>query len=374
MRLARYRGFVLLAALVLQPIVVIAQRHARAVRRSGLCLQRTRPARAVLVAAGLLVAGAHPAWAQASQVPAAPATQVPSTPPLQLSSSASVASAAIGQEFQYTMVVTGDRATPQAVELRAAIDAQLEVLGAAGGQCSAGATVICGLRLQPQQLATITIAVRVRASARRGTVIGFQALAQDDAQNTAASERIQVMIAPDSPTRAQPAQRRHAPTAAPAPTTPAAPAESMPPAAALVPSPAQAVVPLAAVAPDEGIAFFIGTATPGTSPAPAVAATMPASQAQPTPAAAGPTPRSLARDTARSVPLLPDTALAPPAIGLMVGLAGLALILRGVRRVRRAARLIEPQIAALQRMRELLRRRGENHGRHTGQAYSDEQH
>ncbi|MBK9942886.1 MAG: hypothetical protein IPP13_14870 [Kouleothrix sp.] len=145
--------------------------------------------------------------AQASQVPAAPATQVPSTPPLQLSSSASVASAAIGQEFQYTMVVTGDRATPQAVELRAAIDAQLEVLGAAGGQCSAGATVICGLRLQPQQLATITIAVRVRASARRGTVIGFQALAQDDAQNTAASERIQVMIAPDSPTRAQPAQR-----------------------------------------------------------------------------------------------------------------------------------------------------------------------
>ena len=31
MRLARYRGFVLLAALVLQPIVVIAQRHARAV-------------------------------------------------------------------------------------------------------------------------------------------------------------------------------------------------------------------------------------------------------------------------------------------------------------------------------------------------------
>lgn len=101
---------------------------------------------------------------------------------------------------------------------------------------------------------------------------------------------------------------------------------------------------------------------------------MPASQAQPTPAAAGPTPRSLARDTARSVPLLPNTALAPPAIGLMIGLAGLALILRGVRRVRRAARLIEPQIAALRRMRELLRRRGENHGRHTGQAYSDEQH
>jgi hypothetical protein len=52
--------------------------------------------------------------------------------------------------------------------------------------------------------------------------------------------------------------------------------------------------------------------------------------------------------------LLPNTAGVPPSIALVGGLCGMALVIHGVRRVRRAAGLFGQQAAALGRLAALL--------------------
>lgn len=352
-------------------------------------------------------------------------------PPLSLQSSASVASAGAGQQFNFTATVAGSSAEPRSVELRATIDGQLELLSASasGGSCSGGATLVCKFTVRSGQPATIVAAVRVRPNAAPDSRLIYQVLAQDDQSNTAASDQVVVTVAGALPTPANPPPNsapnpasgqaapasdedlpgrptvpasqptrtaRPAATAAPAggtssdgqassqPTS-AAPAAQpvvpigLPPVAQAQPAASIAVgsPPAAGVAPaaqsamasdDSWLASVPAVPAPASDPPalaqvsdPAASALWsPAESAPPQPAQIAPAPQEAPaalepkQAQQRPVVLLPNTAATLPAAGFVVGLLGLALVVHGLRRVRRAAAQLDRQGAALGRLAALL--------------------
>src|SRR5215213_10379280 len=133
-------------------------------------------------------------------------------PPLTLRSSASAASAIAGEQLSLTTTIATNSMEPRAVELRASIDGLLELLSTSGGSCSGGSALSCKLSVQRGQPVTIVATVRVQPSATSGSQLVYQALAQDDLSNTAASNQVIVMIAPLPP------RPTSSPNAAPSPT------------------------------------------------------------------------------------------------------------------------------------------------------------
>jgi len=329
-------------------------------------------------------------------------------PPLTLQSSASVSSAGAGEQFNFTATVVGSSVEPRAVELRTNIDGQLELLSASasGGSCSGGSTLVCKLNVRRGQPATVVAAVRVRPNAAPGGRLVYQALAQDDLSNTAASDQVVVTIAAppvppapsptSTPDRIIPAPRPEpvegdgaaaparptiqasqpmssAPTAAPAgaANVPRNPASIPVVAPIALPSPVASVavtIPpaggAAPAAPAEGAAgadSWLVTSPAASMPAQevdSVASSLSAPDAyEPPPALAppadppAPEPSPVAL---RQIVQLPNTAAMPPAIGFVAGLLGLALLIHGLRRVRRAAAQLDRQSAALARLAALL--------------------
>src|SRR4051794_10730240 len=290
-------------------------------------------------------------------------------PPLTLQSSASVARAVAGEQFSFTTTIAANSVEPRAVELRANIDAQLELISVSGGSCGGGTTLSCNLKVQSGLSATIVVAVRVRASAASSSQLVYQALAQDDLSNTAASDQVVVTIAippsvpttpPEpapSPTPEQsgaslpvrpttmPTSRpaRPAPTAVPATANPAPQNTTTPPAIALP------TVPAAIMRSSAGAAT-IATPADGAVPADSwliLAPSVPAPDQAIDPGPPAPVmpeqevivPAQAAADTPvavqqRQIVQLPNTAAAPPMAGLVALLLSLTLMIHGLRRVR----------------------------------------
>jgi hypothetical protein len=328
-------------------------------------------------------------------------------PPLRLESSASVASAAAGEQFSFTTTVIAASDDPRAVEVRASIDGQLELLSVSGGSCSSGATLSCKLSAQRGQIATIVAAVRVRPGAAAGSRLFYQALAQDDQGNTAASDQVVVTIAPAPPSVGIPPAE---PTAIPTPPDPALrptvvpnvpangasapthprhaasrPAHPAPTAAPVAPTntvalnaPAALTPPAVPVAILRSSANAVNDPTPGDSAAPAdswlvtapgievpaqaldpglpaaVALAQPAPEVAPAAPADAP-PAVPVTVAPRQIVQLPNTAAMPLIAGFVAVLLGFALILHGLRRVRRAAEQLHRQGAALGRLTTLLK-------------------
>ena len=343
-----------------------------------------------------------PAWLQSvrqafAQSDTATPTVVPpnptaglSEPPLTLQSSASVARVVAGEQLSFTTTIAAASVEPRVVDLRASIDGQLELLSVSGGSCSGGSALSCKLSVQRGQPATIVAAVRVRSNVAAGSQLIYQALAQDDLSNTAASDQVVVTItAPPTipttlPTPSEPAPRptpdqgnpansgsaparptipasrpaRPAPTAVPAgamnpvaPSTPAPSTLALPgvPAAILRSSAGQATAatPVEGAAPaDSWLVWVPGVPTPAQALDPGAPA-LAASDQEVTADALASAPVAVEQ---RPIMQLPNTAAAPPIAGLVAVLLGLALTIHGLRRVRRAATQLDRQGAALGRL------------------------
>ncbi|MEO7911690.1 MAG: hypothetical protein ABIV47_18755 [Roseiflexaceae bacterium] len=317
-------------------------------------------------------------------------------PPLTLHSSASVASAGAGEQFSFTTTIAADSVESRAVELRANIDGQLELLSTSGGSCSGGSALSCKLSVQRGQPATIVATVRVRSSAAPGSRLVYQALAQDDLSNTAASDQVAVAIATapaapttppapaPSPTREQsipandgntPAQPTILPTSRPARPQPTAPPATANAAAQSASAPAALTLPTvpAAIMHSSAGAATVSTPANGIAPADSWLELAPdlAAQSQALDPGAPAMPKQevlipALSDPPASAPIvpvaveqrkiiqLPNTATAPPISGLAALLLGLAMTIHGLRRVRCAAAQLDRQGAALGRLTALL--------------------
>jgi hypothetical protein len=320
----------------------------------------------------------QPALAQSdattpTAVPQPSATPAPtaglSEPPLTLHSSASVARAAAGEQFSFTTSIAASSAEPRAVELRASIGGQIDLVSVSGGSCSA---LACKLSVQRGQSVTIVATVQVRPNASPGQLV-YQALAQDDLSTTAASDQVVVTIAapPAEPTTppapapspppsqarpasggsapTQPASRptRPAPTAAQASVAIAVAQSTAAPAALALPSVSAAAMHRSADA-DSWLELAPAAPTqPLDPPVSALAAPQPEAPlaAQPAPTDASAAAPMAAKQ--RLLVQLPNTAAAPPSVVLVGFLLGLALTIHGVRRVRRAAAQLDQQSTAL---------------------------
>ena len=128
--------------------------------------------------------------------PTATSTPFVGEPPLTVEKIASVSSAGRGQEFNYVISVFSNSDTPRSVQVQDDIAAELEVLSAtaSNGTCTVGDPVSCQVSVQRGQPASINIGVRVRDTATPGTSVSNRGLAQDDANNTAASDAVSVEI------------------------------------------------------------------------------------------------------------------------------------------------------------------------------------
>jgi hypothetical protein len=314
-------------------------------------------------------------------------------PPLVLQSGASVASAGAGQEYSYTIQVASSSAATRAVEVRVDIDSQLELRGATAnsGSCGGGTMVACKLSVRRGHPASITIAVRIRPNAAPASRIVWQALAQDDLNNTAASDRVVVAIAaplpalqaPPRPTLDGPPPRpiissnrvTQLQVLASAPNIASQSSASLSndnvavggPAAVLAPPPAEPPAVTASgtdvdpsvVQADSWLPVPVdepastGSGLSGLETQAQVLAE-PSIERQPRQLQAPHDQRAAPQPEPRLLVLLPDTAAVPPTIGIVSALIGLALIVHGVRRVRRAAMLLEQQRAAISRLVALL--------------------
>ncbi|NOK64210.1 MAG: hypothetical protein GFH27_549323n51 [Chloroflexi bacterium AL-W] len=162
--------------------------------------------------------------------PTATSTPFVGEPPLTVEKIASVSSAGRGQEFNYVISVFSNSETPRNVQVQDDIAAELEVLSASpsNGTCTVGDPVSCQVSVQRGQPASVNIGVRVRDTAAPGTSVSNRGLAQDDANNTAASDAVSVEITdqvapPPNPTTppGQPTTPPGQPTTPPGqPTTP----------------------------------------------------------------------------------------------------------------------------------------------------------
>jgi hypothetical protein len=334
----------------------------------------------------------------ASPSPTSVPTLIIGARPLSIEQAASVTSAVAGDEFIYSLLISSSSANVRTIRVQARLDAQIEMIGiiVSDGSCRDGNPLVCDVRAHRDQPATIVIGVRVRPEAQTGTRIVGQSLAQDDEYNTASTDQVFVDIvmpgrlSPDSvatPTLVPPPPEVNA--QAPMPT-----AESIPPStpdsgpvvSAQQPSPTEeeveeadeeveqddeeqaatltstsvptATVEAATLTPTPVPTATVETDTPTSAPtlvpptntAPAVLLAT-ARPAQPRPTAA---PSPAPEATRPSAPL-PNTATTTPAVGGAVALLGLALVVRGARRVRRAGARLAEQGAVTTQLGPLLR-------------------
>ncbi len=168
------------------------------------------------------------------KVPPEP-TDIPVGPaPLVLTKSASTTTVTPGQSFTYTLQVTANREQAR-VEVRDMLDQRIEIISidSRAGSCSIASTVVCTVQTGAGEPAVITIVVRARDDVAPNTWLIGQALAQDDLNFTAASERVAVQIVAPPPTMSAPKPGMPAPSeiaSPPAEMTPDQPAASSPPA------------------------------------------------------------------------------------------------------------------------------------------------
>jgi hypothetical protein len=292
--------------------------------------------------------------------------------PLSLAQRVSVSSASIGMAVQYTIQISGSR-PGVAVEVRSSLPGELDIISiaASSGECRGTNQIICHLTLG-QESGLIIVQARVSNRAIAGTQLAAQAIAQDEASFTAASE-MTILAIVGAPAAALAGDQAQADPPASSPSQPDAPASSpdtapsQPAAPALPAVPAEQNEPVrgsdivanpADSAPAEHTAPLIGIAEPAYQPAannPVAAANNPVAAAN-NPVAAG----SAAipdRGPQYAASTLPNTATTGVYAGWLVGLLGFAGIAYGLRRIRRAALLLDdrrleqlqPLIGAMQR-------------------------
>src|SRR5262249_26926114 len=124
-------------------------------------------------------------------------TPLPNEPPLRVDKAVSASSVQVGQKFNYTLTIFSNKTSASTIDVRDTIDSNLDVLGASAtnGSCSTnGNAVTCQVSAQNNQPVIVNISVQVRGSATAGQRIANQALAQDDRQFTAASDRVLVDV------------------------------------------------------------------------------------------------------------------------------------------------------------------------------------
>lgn len=163
-------------------------------------------------------------------------TDIPVGPaPLVLTKSASTTTVTPGQSFTYTLQVTANRERAR-VEVRDMLDQRIEIISidSRAGSCSIASTVVCTVQTGAGEPAIITIAVRVRDNVAPNTWLIGQALAQDDLNFTAASERVAVQVVAPPPTMSAPNPGMPA-----SPEIASPPAEMTPDQPAASPSPAR---------------------------------------------------------------------------------------------------------------------------------------
>ncbi|MBO9334071.1 MAG: DUF11 domain-containing protein [Roseiflexus sp.] len=154
--------------------------------------------------------------------------------PLVLTKSASTTTVTPGQSFTYTLHVTANREQAR-VEVRDMPDPGVEIVSidSSAGSCSIASTVVCTVQAGASKPAVITIVVRARNDVAPNTWLIGQALAQDDLNFTAASERVAVQVIAPPPIMSAPIPEMPvSPDSASAPVerTPDQPAAPEPPA------------------------------------------------------------------------------------------------------------------------------------------------
>lgn len=287
--------------------------------------------------------------------------------PLRLSHKASLTQALPGQEFRYSVRLDAAQANG-IIQLQTIIDQNIDLIkiGLTSGSCDIAKPVICRILLNENQNASIEITARVSPAAVPGTVLISQAIAQDQSNNTAASDQVYIeVIAP--PEAAAPNaellfdQNQFQSTPSP---TPLISDEGAPPTATRRP-PTRTPQPTRTVANDDNL---LNTATPTiiespgeplllqptSTEAPATAA--PANTAQPiiTRPTIRPTMSLPPSRPDPNPPLLPNTAATGPLLGIALGLLGFALIVFGTRRVRDAGVRLARQSIIAARLTPLL--------------------
>lgn len=150
-------------------------------------------------------------------------TTIPIGPaPLTLTKTVSTDAVLPGQSFAYTLRIATSREQARA-EVRDILDRGVEVLGieSESGACTSAGIIICTVQVKAQEPATILITVRAHATVAPDTWLAAQALAQDDRDFTAASERVSVRVVAPPPVMSAPVAA--APSAPEAPSAGAAP-------------------------------------------------------------------------------------------------------------------------------------------------------
>lgn len=134
--------------------------------------------------------------------------------PLTLTKTVSTDAVLPGQSFTYTLRIATSREQARA-EVRDILDRGVEVIGieSASGACTNAGMIVCTVQVRAQEPATILITVRAHATVAPDTWLVAQALAQDDHDFTAASERIAVRVAAPPPVMSAPVATAPSPEA-----------------------------------------------------------------------------------------------------------------------------------------------------------------
>ena len=110
---------------------------------------------------------------------------------------ASLSTVSIGQSFSYSLAVTTQSDSPITLTLRDVLDPNLELteVSTFGGTCFAGQTVLCSLTVSRFNPASVTLQVRVRASATEGLIIPNQAVLEQGSLQVGVSNVVNVTVA-----------------------------------------------------------------------------------------------------------------------------------------------------------------------------------
>ncbi|MGB9752208.1 hypothetical protein [Roseiflexus castenholzii] len=182
-----------------------AARHSAGHRLVGFCITTLLLCLAI-IAHG--VTAADPG--EASQTPTSTPTPEHTTlaigsAPLTLTKTASTDAVLPGQSFTYTLRITSNRDQAR-IEVRDMLDRGVEVIGieSASGACTGTGMIMCTVQVTAQEPATILITVRASATVAPNSLLIGQALAQDDRDFTAASERVAVRVVAPLPSMSAP--------------------------------------------------------------------------------------------------------------------------------------------------------------------------
>jgi len=162
----------------------------------------------IVVARGVTASDQEEAQQTSTPTPTATPerTSLPVGPaPLTLTKTVSTDTVLPGQSFTYTLHITTSRAQAR-VEVRDMLDGGVEVVSveSASGGCTSAGIIVCYVQVKAQEPATIMIVVRTRTTVVPDTWLVGQALAQDDHDFTAASERVAVRVAVPPPSLSAP--------------------------------------------------------------------------------------------------------------------------------------------------------------------------